>query len=458
MKVTLVVVDGPHAGKKYEFDRHDTFIVGRSPNAQFRLSQDDEFFSRNHFLIEVNPPLCRLLDLSSRNGTFVNGNRVTSIDLQNGDKIRGGRTTISVEFERPLIPLQAVSNPGAGVATIVPRGYVRPGPRSQPSDQPTIMPREGDSRQPVNPVTAAQPKYAKPDSSPFKRPASTSSLPQFPGYRTIRTLGHGAMGVVYEADSLVDRSRVAIKVVSPNVAATPEDLSRFIREASILKDLVHPNIVRYRDLNQRDGELYIVMDYIDGKTAETLIAESAEPMSVTRAVGLTQQLLDALSYAHQRGYVHRDVKPANVMIEMRDGVERLSLTDFGLAKTYQSSKLSGLTMTGEIGGTTPFMPPEQITNYRKVEPAADQYSAAATLYYLLTKQHIYNFPREPAQQLLMILQDPPISIDKRRPGLPGDLVEIVHTALSRDPSQRFTSVLAFQKALGRLNLEHIGIR
>ena len=196
MKVTLVVVHGPHAGKKYEFDRHDTFIVGRSPNAQFRLSQDDEFFSRNHFLIEVNPPLCRLLDLSSRNGTFVNGSRVTSVDLQNGDKIRGGKTTISVEFERPLTPLQAEANPGAGVATIVPRGYVRPGSKSRPLDPPMIVPSDEDCL-PGNPQPAAQPKYAKPVSSSLKRQASTSSLPQFPGYRTIRTLGQGAMGVVY---------------------------------------------------------------------------------------------------------------------------------------------------------------------------------------------------------------------------------------------------------------------
>ena len=449
MKVTLTVIEGPQTGSKYEFEQHDTFIVGRAPNAQFRLPQDDLFFSRNHFLVEINPPFCRLLDLNSRNGTFVNGHRVATHELRHGDKIRGGKTTISVEFDRPLTPSEAEPNPGIGIATLVPRGHVRPGLKPQPVNQLTIIRQEGDSP-PVDPPVAAQPKIAKPDSPPVKKPVASGSLPQFPGYRTIRVLGQGGMGIVYEADSLADRSRVAVKVVSPNVAANSEDLSRFIREASILRDLVHPNIVRYRDLSQKDGALFIVMDYIDGVTVESLLADSAEPMSVSRAIGLMQQLLDALAYAHQRGYIHRDVKPSNLMIASRDGVDRLSLTDFGLAKTYQSSKLSGLTMTGEIGGTAPFMPPEQITNYRKVEPAADQYSAAATLYYLLTKQHVYNFPREPAQQLLMILQEPPVRIDLRRASLPKKLAEIIQKALSRSPGDRFPDITSFQKELRKV--------
>ncbi len=449
MKVTLTVIEGPHTGTKFEFEQHDTFIVGRAPNAQFRLPQNDPFFSRHHFLIEVSPPLCRLIDLNSRNKTFVNGQRVEKADLKHGDQIRGGRTTISVEFDRPLTPSEAEPNPGIGIATLVPRGHVRPGSKPQPVDQPTIIRRQEDSP-PVDPPVVVQPKIAKPDSPAVKKPLASGSLPQFPGYRTIRFLGQGGMGIVYEADSLADRSRVAVKVVSPNVAANPEDLSRFIREASILRDLVHPNIVRYRDLGQKDGTLFIVMDYIDGVTAESLLAESTEPMSISRAIGLMQQLLDALAYAHQRGYIHRDVKPSNLMIASRDGVDRLSLADFGLAKTYQSSKLSGLTMTGEIGGTAPFMPPEQITNYRKVEPAADQYSAAATLYYLLTKQHVYNFPREPAQQLLMILQEPPVRIDLRRASLPKRLADIIQKALSRSPSDRFPDIATFQKELRKV--------
>ena len=255
------------------------------------------------------------------------------------------------------------------------------------------------------------------------------------------------MGTVYEAESLADGSRVAIKVISPCISASTEDLSRFTREASILRDLEHPHIVRFREFNQHAGALFIVMDYIQGSTVANLIATSTEFLPVSRAVGLTLQLLEALDFAHQRGYVHRDVKPANLLIDSRNGMDWLSLADFGLARTYQSSKLSGLTVTGDVGGTTPFMPPEQITNYRSVNAAADQYSTAATLYYLLTRKYVYDLPKDVAKQLLMILQEDPVKIDKRRSDLTPGLAKIIHRALSRDPAARFPDVATFQAAL-----------
>ncbi|MBC7966120.1 MAG: FHA domain-containing protein [Fuerstia sp.] len=102
MKVVLTVIEGPHAGRIFEFDRHDTFIVGRSKAAQFRLSDDDEFFSRNHFLMEVNPPLCRILDLSSTNGTRVNGKSVTSTSADQRHSCPPNRSrTIAMSIPRP---------------------------------------------------------------------------------------------------------------------------------------------------------------------------------------------------------------------------------------------------------------------------------------------------------------------------------------------------------------------
>ena len=112
-----------------------------------------------------------------------------------------------------------------------------------------------------------------------------------------------------------------------------------------------------------------------------------------------------------------------------------------------TSKISGLTMTGDIGGSTPFMPLEQITDYRNVDPSADQCSAAASLYYLLTGHNVYNFSRDIARQLLMILQDKPVPIESRRADLPASLVSVIHKALSRAPRERFSDVTAFQQAL-----------
>ena len=447
MKVRLTVIEGPQVGTVFEFDQHDTFIVGRAKAAQFRLSEDDNFFSRNHFLVEVNPPLCRIMDLNSTNGTRVNGRTIQTIDLQNGDIIRGGKTKLRVSIgidaptPTPKSPLPHQAPRRVSDATIVPQNWLGAG---DDLGRNTLVQVESDSEK--NPVANESTVIPinRDDPAPEE---SDEALPEFPGYRTVRTIGRGGMGVVYEAESAVDKSRVAIKMVLPSAMATENDVSRFLREAMILKDLKHPNIVAFRDLNQRNGSLFIVMDYVPGENAERVMKASQQSMPVMRAVKWTIQILDALQHAHERGYIHRDVKPSNTLVAQKNGEETIYLADFGLSRAYQSSKLSGLTMTGDIGGSTPFMPPEQITNYRNVDPSADQYSAGATLYYFLTGKHVYDFPRETPKQLLMILQEPVVPILSRRSDLPPILVKIMDKSLSRDPGDRFPSAAAFREAL-----------
>ena len=109
MKVSLKVIAGPHEGKSFEFSEHDNFLVGRGKQAHFRLPKDDSYFSRLQFLIEVNPPLCRLLDMNSRNGTFVNAVPAKSIDLKDGDEIRGGQTLIRVGIQADSVPIAAAT-------------------------------------------------------------------------------------------------------------------------------------------------------------------------------------------------------------------------------------------------------------------------------------------------------------------------------------------------------------
>lgn len=429
--------------------RKSAFIVGRTKAAQFRLSDDDEFFSRNHFLLEVNPPLCRIMDLSSTNGTRVNGKKIQSMDLKYGDIIRGGLTKLRVSMEsEPEAPAEAPLEPQQLTRdkTLVPK--IRPVANAA-GERDALHKR---NRANVNPkqvaptlVPQANSNLAKDHMDQFE--AAQSTLPAFPGYTTQRVLGRGGMGVVYEAESTQGRDVVAIKVVHPHVAALPSDVSRFLREALILKELQDPNIVRFRDLNQVNGTPYIVMDYVDGMNADAVLKSSSAPISQSRAVSLTLQLLDALQYAHDKGYVHRDVKPTNLLIVADGKKEKALLADFGLSRAYQSSKLSGLTMTGDIGGSTPFMPPEQITNYRNVEPSADQYSAAATLYYLLTGAFVYELPRDVPKQPLMILQDSIVPLEKRRTDLPASLVKVIHKALSRDPSTRYPAASEFGAAL-----------
>ena len=475
LQIVLKVTSGPHEGREFSFDGHENFIVGRAKSAQFRLSTKDQYFSRNHFLIEVNPPLCRLLDLHSMNGTFVNGKKVSSIELHDGDIIKGGDTTLQVSLVSSagqVLPPAATGGESDQQAkllastpkkvndeTIVPRNWSR-NAKELVNETPPLRTRSSDMPG-VQPAVAAAPVVAKVTPS---RPGPAATKPQpevsdqdrakidaqpqpFDRFEIIEEIGRGGMGVVYRARDRNDGSFVALKVVLPVVATKPEDLARFIREAGIVQKLSHPHIVPYRDLGHANGQLYFAMKLVPGTDLQTILRQHNGPLPIVRAIKIVCQLLEALAAAHQGGYVHRDVKPSNLLIEQRASDDFVWLADFGLARTYHASTLSGLTTTGSIGGTLPYMAPEQITDYRNVTPAADQYSAAATLYYLLTRSYIYDFPSDIASKLLMVLQEPPRPIQLRCPDIPAKLSAVIHKALARLPAQRFADVSHFRKAL-----------
>jgi serine/threonine-protein kinase len=252
--------------------------------------------------------------------------------------------------------------------------------------------------------------------------------------------------VVYLARRLADPSLAAIKTIIPAVAGSPSQVERFLREAEVLRELSHPNIVAFREMGESAGRLYFSMDYVPGTDVSRLLAEGG-PFPVARAVRLICQLLDALDYAHTRRFVHRDIKPANLLVTQETGREVLRLADFGLARVYQSSKLSGLTLEGQLGGTIAFMAPEQVTHFREARPPADQYAAAATLYNLLSKRFPYNLAASLPQQIAQILQDDPMPLKTRRPDLPSGLAEIVHRGLAREPQSRFPDARAMRQAL-----------
>jgi serine/threonine-protein kinase len=226
----------------------------------------------------------------------------------------------------------------------------------------------------------------------------------------------------------------------------PRQIDRFVREAMILSDLSHPNIVRFFEVGEAKPHLYLAMELIEGPTADQVLKERG-PMQVNVAVRLVCQLLAGLSHAHSRGFVHRDIKPANILLG-RTGEKRVvKLADFGLARVFESSRLSGLTMQGETGGTPAFMAPEQVTHYREVKPAADQYAAAATLYNLLTNQYVFDLPAVIPRALVTITTAQPVPLRQRRADIPADLASVIHRALLREPEQRYTDVDAFRKAL-----------
>ena len=154
-----------------------------------------------------------------------------------------------------------------------------------------------------------------------------------------------------------------------------------------------------------------------------------------------------LDYAHAKGFVHRDIKPPNLLLEREEGRETVKLADFGLARAYQTSTLSGVTMKGDIAGTIAFMAPEQVNHLRESKPPVDLYAAGATLYWLLTGRYVYDLPRGLSNQILMVLQEAPVPIRSRRPDIPASLAAVIDRSLAREPEQRFADAKDMRRAL-----------
>ena len=451
MSVQLKVIEGPHQGKEFQFLEHDNFIVGRGKQAHFRLPQDDRYFSRMHFLLEVNPPHCRLLDLGSRNGTRVNGQLVQTADLKNGDLIAAGKTRIQVVIEVTPTEVPAVTQPAPHLVA---------GPSNTDSEIDTRFETVARQTLPVPEVSGFEllPEGLGDDVAvtvhdphgclpPDYRNRIRKQAQPIAGFQLIQELGRGGMGSVYLAIRERDQSIVAVKTVLPGTVANPRDKQRFLREAEILQQLVHPHIVAYRESGECDGLLYFAMDLVPGPAAQALLTAAGGKLPRQRAIKIILQLLTALRYAHAEGFVHRDIKPSNLLVTTSGSEDFVKLADFGLARAYQASGMSGLTMSGEIGGTIAFMSPEQIIDFRKAQPTTDQYAAAASLYYLLCGQFIYDFPAEAGKRLLMILEKDPVPIQERQPDVPDGLAAAIHRGLSRDPAARFPDVRGFHAAI-----------
>jgi serine/threonine-protein kinase len=161
---------------------------------------------------------------------------------------------------------------------------------------------------------------------------------------------------------------------------------------------------------------------------------------------MAYQVLKGLEHAHARGFVHRDIKPENILIGRGPQGLLAKISDFGLAKNFRSLGLSGLTFSGEMRGTIPFMPPEQVVDFKKVLPAGDLYSTAATLYFLITGQFIYDHV-DGIDPLKLLLEEPPVPIEKRRPDVPRELSAVLQRGLARDPAERYPDAASLRRAL-----------
>jgi predicted Ser/Thr protein kinase len=260
------------------------------------------------------------------------------------------------------------------------------------------------------------------------------------GYRILRKLGSGGTGTVYVARHRTLPRDVAVKVLHPAFSTVPQFRERFEHEADVVARLDHRNVVDVLDKGQDGDRLYIVMQYVDGPNLEQVLREHGA-FAPDRAVALIAAVGDAVQHAHQAGLLHRDVKPANILLR-RDGGEPM-LTDFGIAKDLAAA--SPLTRHGEALYTPGYAAPEQIDG-RPVDVRADVYSLGVVLFELLTGRRA--FPQETPMQVLaaMATQPAPDPLGVR-PDLPPALARVVTRALSTSPDERFGSCAAFVAAV-----------
>jgi len=258
-------------------------------------------------------------------------------------------------------------------------------------------------------------------------------------YRLERLLGKGGMGQVFLAHDLTLEREVAIKVLPPDVAQDDQVVRRFQQEAKTAAKLDHPNIIPIYRVESEGGLNYFVMKYISGTSLEDLL-DKKEPLPVPEIQRILWEAACALGHAHQRGVVHRDVKPANIMFD-HDG--RVMLTDFGISKALQAA--TGLTATGMIIGTPHYMAPEQGKG-GAVDGRADQYSLGVVGYRMITAELPFSGDSVHTIIYKHIYEEPPLASTKR-PGIPASLTMAISRALVKEPDQRFPTMEDFATAV-----------
>ena len=270
-------------------------------------------------------------------------------------------------------------------------------------------------------------------------------------YRLVHQIGEGGMGTVYEAQHEQIRRRVAVKVLSPELAHDPDAVARFRREAEAAGQIGHDNICEVMDFGIAPGGApYLVMPLLRGRPLSQVIQE-AGPMPVDRACDVVGQILAALSAAHGQGIVHRDLKPENVFVtRVGDRDDFVKVLDFGISKVLRGPTLGGpkkdLTRTGSVLGTPHYMAPEQARGAKDIDARVDIYATGVILYEMLTATR--PFDGETVNEVLWKIWNQPVVPPRSlRHDLPADLERVVLTAMARERDDRFPTAEVFRQAL-----------
>ena len=410
MNFELAIVKGKMNGCRKVLSEGMRVIIGRESTCDFVLP--DPMLSRQHCVVDVKNNKARIQDLKSRNGTFVNGKKIDKQILENNDKIRLGRHIVNV-------------------SSIV----------SKKIDNQIVEPTPAKKKivyQTQNTVPYKKDVYKKQFKEEVTIPLNIEEEAMLPAgapreighYKILEVLGQGGMGDVYKAKHKFLDNIVAIKVIKTELAAQTEILERFLLEAKLGMKLYHPNILRIYDASEANGNFFISMEFFKGQEITKLVKNKGK-INYKKVLNWGIQIADALEYAHQKGIIHRDVKPSNVLINENSEAK---LADFGLAKAWQQA--GGLTAPDSTLGTIQYISPEQLTNAKDADPQADIFSFGATIYYTLAgKPPFGTKPLAKVVNNILYEDPPPLEAD-----IPKELNKVIMKTLQKDKKNRFGSM------------------
>ncbi|MFO0554315.1 MAG: FHA domain-containing serine/threonine-protein kinase [Polyangiaceae bacterium] len=453
--VKLLVLAGSRRGKALELDGRTNLLIGRDAGLAFPA---DARMASYHALLEIVPPFVHLRDLETESGTFVNGQRIgwEPVLLRHCDVVTAGDTELRVEIEEVLPVTDSMFITEDADDSVKTELFLPPN-RELGAAKVRCM-RCGARG--VNEVVRVRSQRMT-----FLCNACRDSMRHEPllgtHLRLVRELGCGGMGCVFLVIDERSEEPRALKQLIPGATLPPNEWERaqkmFLREANAQAAVRHPNIVAVHEILQVQPAVFgIVMEYVEGVSAERLLEDAGSGLPVSLVLDIARATLRALIHAHAAGIVHRDIKDANVLVTLdeRGGLRSAKVGDFGLARWYQESALSGIDTPGFMAGTLPYMPPEQLTDFRNVKPAGDLYAFGAMLYRLLTAR--YPLPEhngEKGNAYLAILTSTAPPIRSLNPYVPEVVADLIHRCLSKNPGDRPTSA---EQILARLDASPSG--
>jgi serine/threonine protein kinase len=393
-------------------------------------------------MVFAYPPKVGVRDLGSQNGTFVNGQQIPAsgeenssgwtseaYPLKNGDRVHVGQSAFRIQLDTSTIAAKICRCSECGLVV--------------DSSDATAQADEI-----VCPMCRASKGIRNVEQSSTEL-VSGLELDQFgidiPGYVPRHRLGEGGLGIVYAATEQRTGHEVAVKLIRKNLCTDKKAQALFLREMDILRRLEHPNIIQLLHCGFTEDLIFYVMELCKAGDLAEAVKERHKQMPVALACDLLLQFLSGLEYAHGRGVVHRDLKPSNLLIHSSEnGKPILKIGDFGLAKQFQLAGFSGLTSSGQVGGSLQFLAREQLINYKETQPTSDVWSAAATFFYMLTGRGPRN--EEAGDPVANILEGKLASLNELRPDVPRAVRAVIEHALLNEPGERFPTAKEFRAA------------